>query len=69
MKHKVTVEVETKKHFLGIPYMVTEKKKVMVDGKTYWQMKQEERDRELARQDEAVAAMIVLEEEEELCDL
>ena len=45
MKHKVTVEVETRKHFLGIPYKSTEKKRIIVDGKTYRKMKQEERDR------------------------
>lgn len=44
MKHTVTVEVETKKHFLGIPYKTTEKKRIIVDGKTYRKMKNEEKD-------------------------
>lgn len=44
MKHTVTVEVETKKHFLGIPYKTTEKKRITVDGKTYRKMKKEEKD-------------------------
>ena len=35
MKHKVMVRVETKKHFLGIPYTASEKKRITVDGKTY----------------------------------
>ena len=47
MKHRVTVEVKEKKHFLGISYTATEKKHIMVDGKTYRKMKREERDREL----------------------
>ena len=46
MKHRVTVEVKEKKHFLGISYTATEKKHIMVDGKTYRKMKREERDRE-----------------------
>ena len=46
MKHRVTVEVETKKHFLGIPYKTIEEKSILVDGKTYRKMKkQEEKDR------------------------
>ena len=64
MKHRVTVEVETKRRFLGIPYTVTEKKKVTVDGKTYRKMKQAERDRKLAEADEAAAAALVIWEEE-----
>ena len=64
MKHKVTVEVETKKHFLGIPYTATEKKRITVDGKTYRKMKQDERDRRLREQDEAAAAALVVLEEE-----
>lgn len=64
MKHKVTVEAEAKKHFLGIPYKTTEKKRIMVDGKTYRKMKQEERDQAARRADEMVAcAAVVLEEE------
>ena len=66
MKHRVTVEVETKRRFLGIPYTVTEKKKVTVDGKTYREMKRAERDRKLAEADEAAAAALVVLEEEEL---
>lgn len=65
MKHRVTVEVETKKHFLGIPYTTLEKKRIEVDGKTYRKMKQEERDRQLREQDEAAAAALVVLEEEE----
>ena len=65
MKHRVTVEVKTKKHFLGIPYTATEKKRIEVDGKTYRKMKQEEQDRRLRELDEtAAAALVVLEEEE-----
>ena len=65
MKHRVTVEVEQKKHFLGIPYTVTEKEHLVVDGKTYREMKRKERE-DLYQ--EAAAAMIMLEEEEELFD-
>lgn len=64
MKRRITVEVETKRRFLGIPYTVTEKKKVTVDGKTYREMKRAERDRELAEADEAAAAALVIWEEE-----
>ena len=75
MKHRVTVEVKEKKHFLGIPYTATEKKHIMVDGKTYRKMKRQERDRasravresrdaEDRKAAEALAcAAIVLEEE------
>ncbi len=64
MKHRVTVETEIKKHFLGIPYKTTEKKRIMVDGKTYKRMKQEERKESERRTDEALAcAAIILEEE------
>ena len=75
VKHRMTVEMKEKKHFLGIPYTATEKKHVMVDGKTYRKMKREERDRELRavresrdaedrKAAEALAcAAIVLEEE------
>ena len=35
MKHKITFVVEQKKHFLGIPYTVKEKKTAWVDEKTY----------------------------------
>ena len=65
MKHRVTVETETKKHFLGIPYTVVEKQRIEVDGKTYRKMKQEERERQLREQDEAAAAALVVLEEEE----
>ena len=64
MKHKVTVQVETKKHFLGIPYKAVEKKSITVDGKTYRKMQQEEQERRRLAEDEALAcAMIVWEEE------
>ena len=65
MKYRVTVEVETKKRFLGIPYTAVEKKRIDVDGKTYRKIKQEERDRQLREQDEAIAAALVVLEEEE----
>lgn len=65
MKHTVKVEVETRKHFLGIPYTVTEKKRITVDGKTYREMKREEEDRRRAAEDEAAAAALVILEEEE----
>ena len=68
MKHRVTVEVETKERFLGIPYTATEKKHIMVDGKTYRKMKKEERGRQLREMDAAAAAVLVVLEEEELCD-
>lgn len=64
MKHKVTVEVETKKRFLGIPYTTTEKKRIAVDGKTYREMKRAELERQNAEADAAAAvALVVLEEE------
>lgn len=65
MKHRVTVEVEKKKRFLGIPYTTVEKKRIEVDGKTYRKMKQEEQARQLREQDEAAAAALVVLEEEE----
>ena len=65
MKHRVMVEVETKKRFLGIPYRAVEKNRIEVDGKTYRKMKQGERVRLLRTRDEAAAtALVVLEEEE-----
>ena len=64
MKHKVTVEVEVKKRFLGIPYKTTEKKRIMVDGKTYRKMKQEERDQADRMADEALACAAIVWEEE-----
>ena len=67
MKHTVTVRVETRKHFLGIPYMATEKKKLVVDGKTYLKMKREEQDRH--RADSESAACAAMELEEEMADL
>ncbi len=64
MKHTVTVEVDTKKHFLGIPYRSVEKQRITVDGKTYRKMKREERERQMREADETLAcAAIVLEEE------
>ena len=56
VKHRVTVEVEKKKQFLGIPYTVKEKQKVIVDGKTFRKMKKEERDRQLREQNRRKAA-------------
>ena len=44
MKHRVTIETETRKHFLGVPYTATEKRHIMVDGKTCRKMKREERE-------------------------
>ncbi len=64
MKHKVTVEVEVKKRFLGIPYKTTEKKRIIVDGKTYRKMKQEEGDQADRMADEALACAAVVWEEE-----
>ena len=55
MKHKVTVHVETKKRFLGIPYTVTEKKHITVDGRTYRQMKRD-RQKDAGPSEEEVAA-------------
>lgn len=63
MKHTVTVQVETKKHFLGIPYTTTEKQKFVVDGKTYRKMKQKEQDKLRAESELAVCAAMMLEEE------
>ena len=64
MKHKITVRAETKKRFLEIPYTVIEKKHIIVDGKTYRKMKQEEREEAACKADEALAcAAVVLEEE------
>lgn len=72
MKHKVTIKVEKKKHFLGIPYTVTEKQRVTVDGKTYRKMQKDARDCERAEK-EKLAEMAVVGEylmwEEELSDL
>lgn len=64
MKHRVTIETETKKHFLGIPYTATEKKHIMVDGKTWRKMKREQQEAENRKAAEALAcAAVVLEEE------
>lgn len=64
MKYKVTVEMETKKRFLGVPYIVTEKKHILMDGKKYRKMKQKKRKEAEQRKDEAAAtALIILEEE------
>lgn len=44
MKHKIQIEIETtKKGFLGIPRKVKEKKTVIVDGKTYRKLKEQEK--------------------------
>lgn len=68
MKHKVTVEVETKKRFLGIPYKVTEKHKVTVDGKTYRRLiREKEKAADSAEEELAAGALVVW--EEELVDL
>ena len=71
MKHRVMVEVGKKKRFLGIPYTVTEKQKIEVDGKNYRKMKREERERKQAKTDR-LAEMAVVGEylmwEEELAD-
>ena len=64
MKRKVTVEVETKKRFLGIPYTATEKKRITVDGKTYREMKRAELERQNAEANAAAAAALVVLEEE-----
>ena len=70
MKHRATVEVETKKRFLGIPYTAVEKKRIEVDGKTYRKMKQEERDRRKAAgpSAEEIAYCMAVELEEEFAD-
>ncbi len=68
MKRRVTVEVETRKHFLGIPYTATEKKHIMVDGKTYRKMKKAEQDAAERKADEALACAAVI-WEEEMADL
>ena len=64
MKHKVTIQVETKRHFLGIPYKTTEKKHILVDGKTYRKMKQEDQVRRNTEAEHATAAALVIWEEE-----
>ncbi len=64
MKHAVTVEVEMKKHFLGIPYKTTGKKRIMVDGKTCRRMKKEEQRRAELQAEEALACAAVIREEE-----
>jgi hypothetical protein len=44
MKHKIQIEVErNKKGFLGVTRKVKEKKTVVVDGKTYRKLKEQER--------------------------
>lgn len=53
---------------MGIPYTATEKKHIMVDGKTYRRMKKEEREEKARREDEAAAAALVV-LEEEMADL
>ena len=71
MKHRVMVEVETKKRFLGIPYTTVEKKQIEVDGKTYRKMKAEERNKDRNRQpaDEEIIAARYLICEEELAEI
>ncbi len=64
MRHTVTVQTETKKHFLGIPYTTTVKKKITVDGKTYKKMKQAEQARQQEQADQIAAAALVVWEEE-----
>ena len=64
MKHRIMIETETKKHFLGIPYTATEKRHIIVDGKTYRKMKQEERKETARKADEAMACAAVVWEEE-----
>ena len=63
MKHRVTVEVETRKCFLGIPYKATEKKKVTVDGKTYRKMKKNRKNTGPTDEEILYCAMVELEEE------
>ncbi len=64
MKHRITVEEKTRKHFLGIPYTVTEKKRMTVDGKAYRRMKEAEKERKNRETAETLAcAAIILEEE------
>ena len=61
MKHKVTVEVKTKKHFLGIPYETAEKKRITVDGKTLRKMKK--KDQEDLQELAAAGELLMWEEE------
>lgn len=71
MKHRVKVEVEKKKHFLGFPYTVTEKQKIEVDGKTYRKIKREEQERKQAGADRLAEIAVVGEYlmwEEEMTD-
>ena len=63
MKHKVTVTVEEKRRFLGIPYTTTKKKRITVDGRTYRKMKDEERARQEKRNKELLACVEIWEEE------
>lgn len=70
MKHKVTVQMEKKHRFLGIPYTTTEKKRIIVDGKTYRKMKREERaGKATGPTDEEIMACALVELEEEMADL
>ena len=69
MKHKVTVEVETKKHFFGIPYKTTEKRRIIVDGKTYRKMKKEHGQADEDELDEEIAAAALTAWEEEMVDI
>ena len=70
MKHKVTVQVEKKHRFLGIPYTTKEKQRITVDGKTYRKMKRQERAGKAANPtDEEIMACALIELEEEMADL
>lgn len=70
MKHKVTVEVETKKRFPGMPYRTTGKERITADGKTYRRMKREQRPGKAGcPTDEEIMACALIELEEEMADL
>ena len=71
MKHRVTVQKETRKHFLGIPYTTGRKEHIIVDGKTYRKMKQTERERsaESCPSEDELAACAALVWEEEMVDI
>ena len=71
MKHRVTVYVDTKKSFLGFPYKTTEKKRIMVDGKTYRKMKEHEKEslRKAGCRDDEILACAAIVWEEEMVEL
>ena len=49
MKHKITYyQTIKKKGFLGIPKTVKVKRTVWVDGKTYWKLVKQEKNRPLS---------------------